>query len=55
MGFVAQLKNVDFGYADRLILENISLDIPKGKVVSVMGGSGWAKLLCCVSCAASTR
>lgn len=43
MGFVAQLKNVDFGYADRLILENISLDIPKGKVVSVMGGSGSGK------------
>ena len=43
MGFVAQLKNVDFGYSDRLILENISLDIPKGKVVAVMGGSGSGK------------
>jgi phospholipid/cholesterol/gamma-HCH transport system ATP-binding protein len=43
MGFVAQLKNVDFGYGDRLILENISLEIPKGKVVSVMGGSGSGK------------
>ena len=43
MGFVAQLKHVDFGYNDRLILEDISLDIPKGKVVSVMGGSGSGK------------
>lgn len=43
MGLVAELKNVDFGYADRLILKNISLRIPKGKVVSVMGGSGSGK------------
>ncbi|HEX4878871.1 MAG TPA: ABC transporter ATP-binding protein [Limnobacter sp.] len=43
MGFVAELNNVDFGYGDRLILENISLRIPKGNVVSVMGGSGSGK------------
>jgi phospholipid/cholesterol/gamma-HCH transport system ATP-binding protein len=43
MGLVAQLKNVDFGYGDRLVLNNITLDIPKGKVVSVMGGSGSGK------------
>jgi phospholipid/cholesterol/gamma-HCH transport system ATP-binding protein len=43
MGLVAELKNVDFGYADRLILKNISLRIPKGKVVAVMGGSGSGK------------
>lgn len=43
MGLVAELKNVDFGYADRLILKNISLSIPRGKVVSVMGGSGSGK------------
>jgi phospholipid/cholesterol/gamma-HCH transport system ATP-binding protein len=43
MGLVAELKNVDFAYADRLILKNISLRIPKGKVVAVMGGSGSGK------------
>lgn len=43
MGFVAELNNVDFGYGERLILEDISLRIPQGKVVSVMGGSGSGK------------
>lgn len=43
MGFVAQLKNVDFAYADRLILKDLSVDIPKGKVVSIIGGSGSGK------------
>lgn len=43
MGFVAELNKVDFGYGDRLILQDISLRIPKGKVVAVMGGSGSGK------------
>lgn len=43
MGLAAQLKNVNFGYGDRLILENLSVDIPQGKVVSIMGGSGSGK------------
>ncbi|NJM32872.1 MAG: ABC transporter ATP-binding protein [Limnobacter sp.] len=43
MELAAQLKQVDFGYGDRLILKNLSVDIPRGKVVSVMGGSGSGK------------
>lgn len=43
MSIAASLKNVDFGYSDRLILKNLTVDVPKGKVVSVMGGSGSGK------------
>lgn len=39
----ARLQNVTFGYSDRLILKDLSVDIPRGKVVSVMGGSGSGK------------
>ena len=34
---------MDFGYGERLILSDLTVDIPKGKVVSVMGGSGSGK------------
>lgn len=43
MTSAASLKNVNFGYGDRLILKNLTVDIPKGSVVSVMGGSGSGK------------
>jgi phospholipid/cholesterol/gamma-HCH transport system ATP-binding protein len=39
----ARIEHIDFGYGDRLILSDLSLDIPRGKVVSVMGGSGSGK------------
>lgn len=37
------LRNVAFAYGDRPILNNISLAIPKGKLVAIMGGSGCGK------------
>lgn len=38
------IENVTFSYdEDKTILENVSLDIPKGKVVAIMGGSGCGK------------
>lgn len=38
------LKNVSFSYGDeRQILKNISLSIPQGKLVAIMGGSGSGK------------
>ncbi len=40
---VARIKNMSFGYGERLILSDLTVDIPKGKVVSVMGGSGSGK------------
>lgn len=43
MSTAASLKNVNFGYGDRLILKNLTVDVPKGSVVSVMGGSGSGK------------
>ncbi|MFN7834921.1 MAG: ABC transporter ATP-binding protein [Burkholderiaceae bacterium] len=39
----ARVEGLDFGYGDRLILSGLSVDIPQGKVVSIMGGSGSGK------------
>ncbi len=39
-----ELKNVSFGYTrDRQILSGVTLTVPKGKLVAVMGGSGCGK------------
>ncbi len=37
------LENVNFGYGERKILKGISLTVPKGRVVGIMGGSGCGK------------
>jgi phospholipid/cholesterol/gamma-HCH transport system ATP-binding protein len=38
-----ELRGVDFGYADRLVLSNLNLRFGRGQVVAVMGGSGCGK------------
>jgi phospholipid/cholesterol/gamma-HCH transport system ATP-binding protein len=38
-----EIENVAFGYGDRLILKGISLQVPRGSVVGIMGGSGCGK------------
>ena len=38
-----EIDNVDFSYGKRVVLEGISLNVPKGKVVAIMGGSGCGK------------
>jgi len=38
-----ELRDVDFGYGDRLILSNLNLRFKRGQVVAVMGGSGCGK------------
>jgi phospholipid/cholesterol/gamma-HCH transport system ATP-binding protein len=38
-----EIDNVRFGYGDRLILKGVSLSVPKGNVVGIMGGSGCGK------------
>jgi phospholipid/cholesterol/gamma-HCH transport system ATP-binding protein len=38
-----EIDNVDFAYGARAILKGISLKVPKGKVVAIMGGSGCGK------------
>jgi phospholipid/cholesterol/gamma-HCH transport system ATP-binding protein len=40
---VVKIDNVDFAYGKRSILKGISLDVPRGKVVAIMGGSGCGK------------
>lgn len=38
-----ELRNVSFGYGERPILSDISLTIPKGQMIAIMGGSGSGK------------
>ncbi|MBV8658684.1 MAG: ABC transporter ATP-binding protein [Burkholderiales bacterium] len=40
---LVEIDNVTFAYDTRTILKGISLSIPKGKVVAIMGGSGCGK------------
>ncbi|KQW02589.1 ABC transporter ATP-binding protein [Rhizobacter sp. Root1221] len=38
-----ELRNVTCGYDDRVILENVNLTVPRGKVLALMGTSGGGK------------
>jgi phospholipid/cholesterol/gamma-HCH transport system ATP-binding protein len=38
-----ELRDVDFGYGERLVLSNLNLRCKRGQVVAVMGGSGCGK------------
>jgi phospholipid/cholesterol/gamma-HCH transport system ATP-binding protein len=40
---LVDVKDVSFGYGSRLILKGITLAVPRGKVVAIMGGSGCGK------------
>lgn len=40
---MVELRSVTFGYGERIILENIDLVVPRGKVVALMGTSGGGK------------
>jgi subfamily B ATP-binding cassette protein MsbA len=37
------LKNVNFAYGERVVLNNLSLTVPKGKTVALVGPSGGGK------------
>lgn len=39
----AEVKNVSFAYAGENVLNNISLQVPKGKIVGIVGKSGCGK------------
>jgi phospholipid/cholesterol/gamma-HCH transport system ATP-binding protein len=41
--FLVELHNVTFGYGERVILDDISLSVPRGKVTALMGASGGGK------------
>lgn len=38
-----RFKNISFAYGERIILDNLSLEIPKGKTVALVGPSGGGK------------
>jgi phospholipid/cholesterol/gamma-HCH transport system ATP-binding protein len=40
---LVELNRLTFGYSDRVILEDVSLSIPRGKVTALMGASGGGK------------
>ena len=40
---LVELKDLSFGYGDRLILDGVSLTVPRGKVTALMGASGGGK------------
>ena len=40
---LVELQNLTFGYGERVILDNISLTVPRGKVTALMGASGGGK------------
>ena len=40
---LVELRNLSFGYSDRVILDAVSLTIPRGKVTALMGASGGGK------------
>jgi phospholipid/cholesterol/gamma-HCH transport system ATP-binding protein len=40
---LVEMRHLSFGYGERMILDDISLDIPRGKVTALMGASGGGK------------
>ncbi len=40
---LVELRNLTFGYGERVILDSVSLSVPRGKVTALMGASGGGK------------
>src|SRR5665647_1212781 len=40
---LVELRHLSFGYGERVILDDISLSVPRGKVTALMGASGGGK------------
>ncbi len=40
---LVECRNLSFGYEDRLILDDVSFTVPRGKVTALMGASGGGK------------
>ena len=40
---LVDLRNVTFSYGERVILRDVSLQVPRGKVTALMGASGGGK------------
>lgn len=43
MNNLVEVKNLTFGYSDRVILDDVSLSFRRGNVIAIMGGSGMGK------------
>lgn len=40
---LVEIRDLQFGYGDRVILSGLQMDFPRGQVIAVMGGSGSGK------------
>ncbi|ABD70646.1 ABC transporter related [Rhodoferax ferrireducens T118] len=40
---LVELRNLTFGYGEQVVLDNISMSVPRGKVTALMGASGGGK------------
>ncbi|MGE5467180.1 MAG: ATP-binding cassette domain-containing protein, partial [Ignavibacteria bacterium] len=40
---LVECRNLSFGYGQRLILDDVSFTLPRGKVTALMGASGGGK------------
>lgn len=40
---LVELRHLSFGYGERVVLDDISLEVPRGKVTALMGASGGGK------------
>ncbi|MQR00449.1 ABC transporter ATP-binding protein [Glaciimonas soli] len=40
---IVEVRDVQFGYGERVILSSLNMNFPRGKVIAVMGGSGSGK------------
>ena len=40
---LVRVNNVTFGYARRVILEDVTMSFQRGNVIAIMGGSGMGK------------
>lgn len=41
--FLVELRNLTFGYGEQVVLDDISMSVPRGKVTALMGASGGGK------------
>ena len=40
---LVEFRHVRFGYGERVILDDVSFSVPRGKVTALMGASGGGK------------
>ncbi len=48
MANIVDVRGVSFSRGNRLIFDDISLTVPRGKITAIMGRQGSVKPRCCV-------